>query len=305
VARMALTASSLIRPRIVVNADDYGRSESVTTAIEASCTAGCVSSTTVMANMPGAAALFGFHGRHPSVSVGLHVNLTEGRPVLAADAVPSLVDSSGAFWGRRRFFARLCYGQIRTSEMRLEIGAQLARLETLTPVVTHFDSHQHIHVFPPVLHAMIAVARGTNAARRARTNRRLFISPHRTVSHSWLQLRHCARHPAAAGGIFLKVLQERYFAAAGVDTPDYLVTSIPIINSRSRTAVDLWVRLLLQLPPATLEINCHPGSAAGDEEIFCNAKFQRMLHECAQVIAYDEITANPSGNPFERHGQPL
>ncbi len=74
-----------------MNADDFGLIELVSEGIIEAFNNAQVSSTTLMVNTPGTEHAVGLAERHPTLGVGLHFNLTEGRPLTAA---PSLVDTS-------------------------------------------------------------------------------------------------------------------------------------------------------------------------------------------------------------------
>ena len=59
----------------------------------------------------------------PDLSVGLHVNLTQGRPVRAA-AKSSLVDRRGYFYARGVLAIRLSVGAVAMDDVEAEIAAQ-------------------------------------------------------------------------------------------------------------------------------------------------------------------------------------
>ncbi len=69
--------------KLIVNADDCGYSKAVNEAICRFIEAGKITSTTVMANMDdfdGAVRLFNQY--REKISFGIHLNLTEGHPLL-------------------------------------------------------------------------------------------------------------------------------------------------------------------------------------------------------------------------------
>src|SRR2546421_8810337 len=69
-------------PRLVVNADDFGLSTGVNRGILEAHAAGVVSSVSVLVNAPGwTDALRRLRDVGPGLGVGLHLNLTMGRPV--------------------------------------------------------------------------------------------------------------------------------------------------------------------------------------------------------------------------------
>jgi predicted glycoside hydrolase/deacetylase ChbG (UPF0249 family) len=66
--------------RLILNADDFGYSEAVNRAILSAFESSLVTSTSIMANMPGFDDAIGMVGRGNVVGqkVGVHLNLTEG-----------------------------------------------------------------------------------------------------------------------------------------------------------------------------------------------------------------------------------
>ena len=90
---------------VIINADDFGMNSTVNRAILSSVEQGLVTSVSIMANMPGfeeAAGLvhdhYGLRGR-----VGVHLNLTEGRPLSRPILGSQLFcDADGWFYKRER-----------------------------------------------------------------------------------------------------------------------------------------------------------------------------------------------------------
>ncbi len=142
--------------RLIVNADDFGLAGSVSTGIIDVYQAGRLSSTTLMVNMPGTEEAVDLAERHPGLGVGLHFNLTEGRPLTDAR---SLVDSDGAFLLRGQLIRRSVLGRVEQGEITRELTAQLDRFVSLGLTPTHLDSHQHVHMVPTVFRAMAPVLR--------------------------------------------------------------------------------------------------------------------------------------------------
>jgi len=133
---------------LVVNADDFGLTAGVSRGVARAFDRGILSSASLLANMPGFDEAIRVARKRPSLSVGLHLNLTEGNPVSAPEQVKSLVDSSGSFYSYRSFSLRLLSGRINREELRAEVLAQLARLRDAGIAVSHIDGHRHIHLLP-------------------------------------------------------------------------------------------------------------------------------------------------------------
>lgn len=141
---------------LIVNADDFGLNEAATLAILECHAVGAVTSTTLMANAPATTMAAASLRDAPALGVGLHFNLTWGRPLLDAEQVPSLVDDDGRFVGRGTLAKRSLSGALRGEHVRRELAAQFERLRSLGVAPTHIDSHQHVHAFPQVFTAVAA-----------------------------------------------------------------------------------------------------------------------------------------------------
>lgn len=141
-------------PRLIVNADDFGRTPGVNRGVVEAHRRGVVTSATMMVNQPAAeeaAAL----ARDTTLGVGLHLCLTDGSPTLPPPIVPSLVDRHGVF-------SKAIEGLAKADpvELQSEIRAQVRRFALLMGrLPTHLDGHHHCHEVPGVLDAVIPVAR--------------------------------------------------------------------------------------------------------------------------------------------------
>jgi len=139
---------------LIVNADDLGRTRGINTGIFEAHRRGIVSSATLMVAYAAAEEAAGALSVHPALGVGLHVALTGGRPVLPADWIPSLVDSSG-----RLPRGRDGLDSVDPAEVLAEVRAQVDRFRRLTGrLPTHIDGHHHCHRVPAVRDAVVAVA---------------------------------------------------------------------------------------------------------------------------------------------------
>ena len=152
--------------RIIVNADDFGLTRGVSESIVACHAAGAVTSTSFMVNMDGSEHAAGLAHAAPRLGVGLHFNLTLGRPVSSPEAVPSLVDRSGRFLTRGALLRRWATGRLDASNVRTELHAQLARMRAWGVEPTHFDSHQHVHAIPAVFRVLAGQAHADGKAVR-------------------------------------------------------------------------------------------------------------------------------------------
>ena len=142
--------------RLIVNADDFGRTTSVSEGVIDAFQNKQVSSTTLLVNTPGTEEAVGLAERNPGLGVGLHFNLTEGQPLTSAK---SLIDENGQFWSRRQLLCKLLTRAVSPADITSEFIAQLDRAEDLGITPTHIDSHEHVHMAPAVFAPMVPVLR--------------------------------------------------------------------------------------------------------------------------------------------------
>ena len=91
-----------------------------------------------------------------SVELGLHINLTEGRPLS-----PALAKSWPQFPALHVLMARAHLGRLPGFALRLEIEAQLAAFRAAVGSVPRFlDGHQHVHHLPGVRELVLELATG-------------------------------------------------------------------------------------------------------------------------------------------------
>lgn len=140
--------------RIIVNADDLGRTDGINSGIFAAHDRGVVTSATLMVGFDAAIAAAAELPRHPGLGIGLHVTLSGGSPLLPPELVTSLVDTDGRFPPKPDGLT----GAVR-EEIRAEVEAQFEKFVELTGrLPTHLDSHHHSHRLPDVCDALISLA---------------------------------------------------------------------------------------------------------------------------------------------------
>jgi predicted glycoside hydrolase/deacetylase ChbG (UPF0249 family) len=153
--------------RLIVNADDFGRSPGINAGIVHCHQHGIVSSTTLMVNLAWAEEAIALREACPALGVGLHLNFCYGEPVADSAHVSSLVDERGAFVTDTAWVA----SNARLADIVFECEAQLARFQELAGhPPTHVDSHKYLHSEPRIRAAVIEVARRRGLPVRAVTD---------------------------------------------------------------------------------------------------------------------------------------
>ena len=153
--------------RLIVNADDFGLTPGVNRAIAELHAAGAVTSATLMARASATDDAIEIARSTPTLGVGCHVVLVDGKPVLPPGHIPSLVDPrTGHFWPTlSAFLPRLLAGNSAPAEIEAEAAAQIALLQNCGLKLTHIDTHKHTHMFPKVLRAVLRAARSAGIDR--------------------------------------------------------------------------------------------------------------------------------------------
>ena len=139
--------------QLIVNADDFGLTAGVNRAIVETHTGGIVSSATLMANGAAFDDAVERARAAPTLSVGCHVVLVDGKPVSEPDAVDTLLAIRSAepdkFHSRLPVVAaRAVFGGFDPDQLVEEITAQIRTIQSAGLEPTHLDTHKHTHVFP-------------------------------------------------------------------------------------------------------------------------------------------------------------
>ena len=154
--------------RLIITADDFGAAREVNDAVEAAHRGGILTAASLMVSAPATADAIGRARRMPSLRVGLHVVLVEGRPVLPASAVTHLVDGNGVFRSDMGALGTvIAFSRQARRQLAAEITAQFAAFRATGLTLDHCNAHKHFHLHPVVggLIAAIGSRFGLRAAR--------------------------------------------------------------------------------------------------------------------------------------------
>ncbi|MDC5818960.1 carbohydrate deacetylase [Vibrio europaeus] len=141
--------------KLIMNADDFGLTDSVNLAIADCFEAGIVQSTTVMMNQPGTAHAAQIYQQGLVNNVGLHFTVTAGRPLMPASEVPSLVDENGYFLSKSELLNKR---DVCSKEVMSELEAQYSAAIEAGFELTHIDTHHFGGIYPGLKQAFIQFA---------------------------------------------------------------------------------------------------------------------------------------------------
>jgi chitin disaccharide deacetylase len=143
---------------LIVTADDFGAAPEVNEAVEIAHRHGILTAASLMVAGPASADAVMRAHRMPSLRVGLHLVLVEGRPVLSDNAVSLLVDKNGAFRSDMVSFGfLLAYSSRARRQLAAEIAAQFERYCATGLPLDHCNAHKHFHLHPVVAGLLLTI----------------------------------------------------------------------------------------------------------------------------------------------------
>lgn len=241
--------------RLIINADDFGLTRGVNRAILEAHRDGIVTSTTLMACGRGFDDAVGLAHSISQMSVGCHVTLVDGTPILDPAEVRSLMASAKASQFRKklgRFVLAASTGRLDAAQVEAEATVQIRKLQGAGIEVSHLDTHKHTHMFAAVLTPLLRAARicGVGAIRNP------FV-PVRPVARE-IVMRRPDLWKRSLEVQMLKSYEPQFrreVAKSGLRTPD---GALGVIETGVLDE-ELFRALVRNLPEGTWELVCHPG----------------------------------------------
>jgi predicted glycoside hydrolase/deacetylase ChbG (UPF0249 family) len=221
----------------IINADDFGYSDHTVEWTIKCFDAGVLSSATIMVGAEACKSAVDYAKNNPQWSYGLHLVLSDERPICSPEKIPTMVTPQGLLWPTRSFMLRSMLGLIKREDLEKEIRAQVMRFYEYGLNMSHIDGHGHMHRMPFVLKSLIRLSEELKI-HRLRSAQDVYFSTPRVPVGQWLNR-------------FVNRPLKQHFK-----TPDhFLMTSGKVGPHQSE-----WFRDAVQnLPDGTTEIGIHPG----------------------------------------------
>lgn len=127
----------------IITADDYGMCGIVNRAIDACIESGLVRSTNVILNMEAPRDAETLRERYSDISVGLHWNLTAGKPLCSPEEIPTLVDENGEFYTLNKFKKLYKAKRIIRADAEKELIRQYEVFTELCGQPDYWNTHQN------------------------------------------------------------------------------------------------------------------------------------------------------------------
>lgn len=132
----------------IINADDFGMSEETNLGIITAFQKGILSSTCILANMPGFNHAIKNREEIKGLGTGGHLSLNMGKPVLSSSQVPLLVDEKGYFESSYIKHILKKKSKEYLSQLQHELSAQIEKLLDNGFKLDHINSQSHMHMIP-------------------------------------------------------------------------------------------------------------------------------------------------------------
>ncbi len=144
----------------IINADDFGLSDSINKAIIQSFKEGILKSASLLINSKKTQEAVELAKKNPQLDLGIHLCLVQGSPVSKHKNIYSLLGSNGYFLKNHfDFLIKLWSGRINLYEVELEFNEQIKKALEYNLNITHIDTHQHIHLYPSILKILVRLAK--------------------------------------------------------------------------------------------------------------------------------------------------
>lgn len=270
---------------LIINADDLAMNDETSKAIIDSYQSGIVTSSSAFVTFPGAIVnLQHIHKEYPELPIGLHLNLTEGKPVLPASEISTLVDKHGNFYSPDKIISKLA--DMKIDEVRKEFNAQVNLFLTSGVPLDHINCHHHITaLFTPFHIVMREISVKYQIPMRNPVPYSIYkkmniksggggsFAGKRMITYGIF-------HPFKSIPLMKKVgpsafvEQEKIDIEAGVKMPDWFIDAF----FENATVNDL-NSIIKQLPEGVSELMCHPGRP-GEREVLTDPEVRKNLVEC-------------------------
>ena len=141
---------------LIINGDDFGYSEAVNRAIVLAHREGVLTSCSLMVNERAAPHAVELARSNPSLAVGLHLALVQGRAALPHAEIPHITDPNGNFTTSPfRAGVHYYFSPAARRELRREMRAQFERFTSTGLRFSHVDGHAHLHQHPVIFDELI------------------------------------------------------------------------------------------------------------------------------------------------------
>ncbi|ASG23771.1 hopanoid biosynthesis-associated protein HpnK [Nitrospirillum viridazoti] len=255
--------------RLIVTADDFGLSAAVNAAVIDAHLNGILTAASLMVAGAAADAAVALAHAQPSLAVGLHVVLVDGKPFLPPERIPDLVGPGGLFRNDlAKVGASIFFRPKVAAQVAAEVEAQFQAFRATGLKLDHVNAHKHYHLHPTVGRILLDAAR-----RHGARAMRVPVEPADVIR---------AVTPQADLGLhrvtgpWAKLLRAKV-RRAGLAAPDQVLG----LAWTGAVTVEKLRGALARLPPGITEIYLHP---AVSDDVPGGAPGYRYRDELAALL---------------------
>lgn len=269
--------------RLIVNADDFGRSASINAAVIHAYREGILTTASLMVNESGCGEAVSLARENPGLGIGLHLTLLCGHSALPPARIPGLVNARGEFTnnpagaGLRYFWDRRLREQLRA-----EIHEQFQRFRATGLPLDHVNGHLHLHLHPVVFKILMEAAAPLGIQRVRLTFDPFFLNLRLASGQLWYRASHALIfHTLSA------------WAGRGLDRRGIRHTRAVFgLLQNARVDTGYVNRLLPALPPGDSELYSHPSLDEFKNEfeaLISPGLRERVAQLGIQLIRYQDL----------------
>lgn len=253
--------------RLIINADDYGRSTEINSKIIECYRRGDVTDMSIMAVGEAFEEAVSLAKNEGVTKLGAHLTLTGGfKPVIGADEkFPRTY---------RSFLGRYFTGAIKSGEIRAELKSQILKVKKTGFKITHVDSHHHVHMTPGILKIVVGLMKEEGIGYiRFPLEKMPFLeklkNPH-ALARNFLLSSMCRVAKSIIDGAGIKY------------NDDFRGHAYAPRLSRKR-----FISAISGLADGLTEFCCHPGDAAEETRALCEKEFKNELKaQSVELVSY-------------------
>lgn len=249
---------AVLKSKLILNADDFGRSLSINRAVIRAHQEGILTSTSLMVNGDSFTNAVELAKQNPKLGVGLHITVAMGRSTLLSNVIPSLVDGDCNFSnspvaaGMKYFFAPGIRAQLKR-----EIAAQFDVFHQTNLKLDHVNGHLNFHLHPTILGILLELKDHWKGAGFRITRDDFALSEELSSGHWWYRFSHATIFSALGNRA----------APALKRITDRTTTNVFGLLQNDEVDEQYLLNLLPRLPAGPVEIYSHPNMETHQNEL--------------------------------------
>lgn len=281
---------------LIINGDDLCKNNATDEAILSAFRKGVVTSSSAFINFPDSAErLKKIHLENPDLPIGLHLNLTNGKPVLDSKEIKELADENGLFFDIDAILHHIPSMPI--SRVRKELQSQIELFLSTGVPLDHLDYHFHLVAsYTPFFKIVRELALEYNVPVRNPVPFSIYnlIKLNSIGGGSRNGIRklilYGLTHPLKTIPLIRQVgpvaftEQKRLMLAEGIKSTDWFID-----HFYDNAFPEIFISILEQLPAGISEIACHPGRE-NELEVLTSQSVKEAIEKLSiKLITYNDL----------------